>query len=81
MNMKFNFRLFQDNGKVYTCGTLTYTRLGLIHLFAWLLGGDFCMSLIEAVDPVLTPLLLKMHNALYLKWEKLGGDQSFKPPI
>ena len=74
MNMKFNFRLFQDNGKIYTCGTLTYTRLGLIHLFAWLLWGDFCMSLMQSVNPVLTPLLLKMHNASNLTIGLLMGS-------
>lgn len=32
---------------IHRCGTLTYTRLGLIQLFGWLLWGDFCYQLFE----------------------------------
>jgi Na+/melibiose symporter-like transporter len=45
--------------KTYHCGTLTYTKLGLIGLFAWLLWGDFCFTLMEAVEPSILPLKLK----------------------
>ncbi len=45
--------------KTYHCGTLTYTKIGLVALFAWLLWGDFCFSLMEAVVPSIMPLKLK----------------------
>jgi len=43
----------------YHCGTLTYTKAGLLMLFAWLLWGDFCFTLMEAVVPSILPLKLK----------------------
>jgi Na+/melibiose symporter-like transporter len=43
----------------YRAGTLTYTRMGLITLFLWLLWGDFCFTLMEAVIPSVLPLKLK----------------------
>ena len=43
----------------YTRGTLTYTRRGLIALFAWMLWGDFCFTLMEAVVPSILPLKLR----------------------
>jgi MFS family permease len=45
--------------KVFRCGTLTYTKVGLFMLFAWLLWGDFCFTLMEAVVPSILPLKLK----------------------
>ncbi len=45
--------------KTYHCGTLTYTRAGLFALFTWLLWGDFCYTLMEAVVPSILPLKLK----------------------
>ena len=45
--------------KTYRCGTLTYTKIGLFALFAWLLWGDFCFTLMEAVVPTVLPLKLK----------------------
>ena len=45
--------------KTYHCGTLTYTKIGLFMLFAWLLWGDFCFTLMEAVVPSILPLKLK----------------------
>lgn len=45
--------------KVYHCGTLTYTKLGLAALFGWLLWGDFCYTIMEAVVPSIVPLRLK----------------------
>jgi MFS family permease len=47
------------NRKTYHCGTLTYTKAGLFALFAWLLWGDFCFTLMEAVVPSVLPLKLK----------------------
>jgi Na+/melibiose symporter-like transporter len=43
----------------YHCGTLTYTKVGLVVLFAWLLWGDFCFTLMETVVPSVLPLKLK----------------------
>ena len=45
--------------KTYHCGTLIYTKAGLFALFAWLLWGDFCFTLMEAVVPSILPLKLK----------------------
>ncbi len=46
-------------GRTYHCGTLTYTKAGLFALFTWLLWGDFCYTLMEAVVPTILPLKLK----------------------
>jgi len=46
-------------GKTYHCGPLTYTKMGLGVLFAWLLWGDFCFTLMESVGPSVLPLKLK----------------------
>jgi maltose/moltooligosaccharide transporter len=43
----------------YRCGTLVYTKAGLFTLFAYLLWGDFCFSMMEAVWPKILPLVLK----------------------
>ncbi|MEI8244980.1 MAG: hypothetical protein WCI51_04070 [Lentisphaerota bacterium] len=47
------------SGKSYHCGTLKYTQTGLFVLFAWLLWGDFCFTMMEAVVPSILPLKLK----------------------
>ena len=49
----------QLGSKTYHCGTLTYTKMGLFVLFAWLLWGDFCFTMMEAVVPSILPLKLK----------------------
>ena len=41
------------------CGTLQYTRRGLVTLFMWLLWGDFCFVCMEMVHPTVLPLTLK----------------------
>lgn len=46
-----------------TVGTLAYTRSGLLVLFAWLIWGDFCITLMEQVIPSILPLKLKDLNA------------------
>ena len=46
-------------GKTYHCGTLIYTKAGLVALFVWLLWGDFCFTLMEAVVPSIMPLKMK----------------------
>ncbi len=45
--------------KIYHVGSLSYTRRGLIILFIWMLWGDFCFTLMEAVVPSILPLKLK----------------------
>lgn len=50
-------------GRVFTVGTLAYTRGGLVALFGWLLWGDFIFTLMENVMPSLLPLTLKDHGA------------------
>lgn len=47
----------------YRCGTLSYTKLGLVNLFVWMLWGDFCYVLMDMLIPTLLPLLLKQHQA------------------
>ncbi len=46
-------------GDIYTCGTITYTKRGLIALFAWMLWGDFCFTMMETVVPSILPLKLR----------------------
>ncbi len=48
---------------IYRCGTLTYTKLGLLSLAVWLLWGDFSFILLSNIFPALTPLQLNLHNA------------------
>ena len=47
----------------YRVGTLAYGKLGLVALFAWLLWGDFCFQLMEAVTPAVIPLKLRSLDA------------------
>ncbi len=47
----------------YRVGTLQYTRASLATLFAWMLWGDFCFTLMEAVIPSILPLRLKELGA------------------
>ena len=49
--------------KQYRCGTLVYTQRGLIALFAWMLWGDFCFTLMETVVPSILPLKLRSLDA------------------
>ncbi len=46
-------------GKIFHCGPLSYTMRGLMVLFAWLLWGDFCFTLMETAGPSVLPLKLK----------------------
>lgn len=46
----------------FRCGTLVYTKAGLFMLFAYLLWGDFCFSMMEAVWPKILPLVLKSEG-------------------
>ena len=48
-----------DGGaKTFHCGTLTYTKMGLVGIFGWLLWGDFVFTLMEDVWPQILPLFL-----------------------
>ncbi len=49
--------------KIYTCGSLQYTRFGVVMLFFWVLWGDFCLVLLENIRPVIVPLILREHKA------------------
>jgi hypothetical protein len=43
------FSIFNKNSsKQYSVGTLRYTHRGLVVLFALMLWGDFCFTLMEA---------------------------------
>lgn len=50
-------------GETYRVGTLEYSKRGLVLLFAWMLWGDFCFTLMEAVVPNILPLKLKSLEA------------------
>ncbi|MDD2711147.1 MAG: hypothetical protein PHV34_24480 [Verrucomicrobiae bacterium] len=63
---------------VFRCGNLVYTRKGLVFLFAWMLWGDFCFTLMEAVVPSILPLKLKsLESANWL----IGAIMSTLPGI
>jgi len=52
-----------DDVSRYKVGTLTYTKMGLVSLFAWILWGDFCFVLMETITPSIIPLKLNHLNA------------------
>lgn len=43
----------------YRVGTLRYTKRGLFLVFAWMLWGDFCFTMMERVVPQVMPLQLR----------------------
>jgi len=49
--------------KIYTVGSLRYTRGGLITLYLWLLGGDFAFVFFESIFGRFIPIYLKDMNA------------------
>jgi maltose/moltooligosaccharide transporter len=51
------------SGKTYHVGTLTYTKPALVVAFFWLLWGDFCYMLMEAVTPSIMPLKFQALGA------------------
>ncbi len=59
---------------LYRIGTLSYTKTALITLFIWMLWGDFCFWMMEALTPTLLPLMLKNHNANNLTIGLLVGS-------
>jgi maltose/moltooligosaccharide transporter len=59
--------LSADSSKTaYEVGTLRYSLTGVLFLFVWLLLGDFCLYLMEAILPNVLPLQIKA----------LGGSSS-----
>lgn len=42
--------------KTWHCGTLTYTKMGLLSLFAFMICGDFANSMMQTVVPSIMPL-------------------------
>jgi MFS family permease len=57
--VKHGTTLATQREKKFHCGTLTYTKFGLVILFSSLLWGDFCFNLVQNVLPVALPLKLK----------------------
>ena len=51
------------DSKTWHCGTLTYTKACIAILFAFLLWGDFCFTLMETVVPSILPLKFKELEA------------------
>ncbi|MEI8340853.1 MAG: MFS transporter [Verrucomicrobiota bacterium] len=49
--------------KLWHVGTLTYTTVGLVILFAWLLWGDFACAFKDRAVPAIFQLLLKKYGA------------------
>ena len=63
-----------DGKTRYLCGTLSYTKWGLVNLFIWMLWGDFCYTMMEQLIPTLLPLLLKQNQASNLLIGLLVGS-------
>jgi len=53
--------------KLYHAGTLTYTKAALVILFFWLIWGDICYMLMEAVTGPIMLLRYKSYGAA--NWE------------
>lgn len=47
----------------YRAGTLVYDAAGLRNVFAWLLGAEVVYTLIDMLEPLVLPILLKAHGA------------------
>jgi maltose/moltooligosaccharide transporter len=50
--------LQSESSATFKVGSLLYTRRGLFALFAWMLWGDVCFTLMESVVPSIMPLKL-----------------------
>ncbi len=48
---------------VARAGTLTYTAGGLRRVFGWLLGAEVIYTLIDMIEPMVLPVILKSHGA------------------
>jgi MFS family permease len=55
--------LREEKTATFKCGTLVYTKKGLILVFAWLLWGDFCFTLMETIASSVMPWKFKSLNA------------------
>ena len=53
----------QERTATFKCGTLIYTKKGLMLMFAWLLWGDFCFTLMETIAGSVMPWKFKSLNA------------------
>jgi MFS family permease len=53
----------QTQAKTWHCGTLTYTKAGIVTLFTFLLFGSFSFNLMMTVVPSILPLKLKSLGA------------------
>jgi MFS family permease len=49
--------------ETYRAGTLLYDAAGLRQVFAWLLGAEVVYTLIDMVEPMVLPVLLKGYGA------------------
>lgn len=49
--------------EAYKVGTLSYTLPGLLLMMLWLLWGDFCFTIMQAVFPAIAPLMLGKLDA------------------
>jgi len=47
----------------FRCGTLMYSKKGLMLIFAWLLWGDFCFTLMETIAGSVMPWKFKSLDA------------------
>ena len=52
-----------DSAATYRAGSLVYTAGGLRNVFAWLLGAEVVYTLIDMIEPMVLPVLLKGHGA------------------
>ena len=48
-----------DSGTTYKCGTLEYTKRGLVVMCLWILWGETCFTFVEAAEPSVLPFILK----------------------
>ena len=48
---------------IYKCGTLEYTKRGLMGLFVWLLWGDLVYCWMESIDNIMLPLIVNSMGA------------------
>jgi len=60
-------------------GTLAYTKAGLIMMFFWMLWGDFCFRMMEAIFPNLMPLQLGSEGGLGATTTAMGILMSTLP--
>ena len=64
--------------KIYHAGTLTYTKAALVMLFFWLIWGDFCYTVMEAVTGPIMQLKFKALGASNTGMALLLGTMAFR---